>query len=201
MSLADQLFGMLDSGGLEKLGAQLGVDSKKAAAGAQAALPVLLGALARNTGSEAGATALADALERDHDGSVLERFSAGQTAGLLEQGGGILRHVLGGRASKVEEGVAQVAGLGREQAGSLVAMLAPLVMGALGRTRRESGLDAGGLARLVQGEAGRAVERAPQAASLLTGLLDADGDGDVDAGDLLRRGSKLLGGLFGGDDR
>ncbi|RMF72453.1 MAG: DUF937 domain-containing protein [Acidobacteria bacterium] len=201
MAVTDQLMAALRSGGLDQLGAGLGLDPAKAEAGVEAALPVLVGALAKNAAKPEGAAALEQALERDHDGSVLEQLGAAAPDSLVEQGGGILRHVLGGKAPKVEQGLAEVAGLGSDQAGRLLAALAPLVMGALGKARRQTGLDAGGLAGLLAGEARAVTEKAPQARSLLSGLLDADGDGDVDAGDLLKRGSGLLGGLFGGSDR
>jgi hypothetical protein len=62
----------LDSGAMNQLGRQLGTDSQSTQNAVQAALPLLLGALAKNSASSGGADALAGALDRDHDGSILD---------------------------------------------------------------------------------------------------------------------------------
>ncbi|HEX8385074.1 MAG TPA: DUF937 domain-containing protein, partial [Rubricoccaceae bacterium] len=81
-----------------------------------AALPALLAGLDRNTNTNGGAQALAGALERDHDGSLLDHLGgflqhagasqgggmAGALGGLLGGGGGlggVLGGLLGGKAA------------------------------------------------------------------------------------------------------
>ena len=76
-------------------------------------------------------------------------------------------------------------------------MLAPLVMGMLGKNQRQQGLDIGGLTDLLGGERKAAQKRAPEAVDLIGSLLDSDGDGSV-TDDLAKLGGNLLGGLFGG---
>ncbi len=78
----------------------------------------------------------------------------------------------------------------------LLPMLAPVVMGALGRQKRQRGLDAGGLASMLGAERSD-MERANPAAGMLGKLLDQDGDGSA-VDDIARLGKGLLGGLFGG---
>ena len=81
----------------------------------------------------------------------------------------------------------------------LLPMLAPLVMGALGREKKQKGLDIGGLTSMLSGEGQRAREMAPSGAmALLGGLLDDEGDG-LDAGDIADAGKGLLGKLLGGN--
>lgn len=111
-------------------------------------------------------------------------------AGLAQSGAAILKHVLGGAQPRAADGVAQSAGISPAAAAQLMAMLAPLVMGALGRMQQQDGLDAGGLAKAIQQDAGR-VGAAPGQRGGVASLLDTDGDGDVDAADLLRHGSTL----------
>ncbi len=93
-----------------------------------------------------------DALARDHDGSVLDSPRSAGAGGGGGQGNAILGHVLGDRQSLAEQGISQASGLDLSKVGPLLAMLAPLVMGALGRAQRDGGLDAGGLARALGGE-------------------------------------------------
>lgn len=87
--LLDILSSQLDSGVLSQLGSAIGADKDKAQQAMGAALPVLVGALAKNANkSPEGAESLAKALERDHDGSILD--SLGGLGGLASMAGGLL---------------------------------------------------------------------------------------------------------------
>lgn len=121
----------------------------------------------------------------------------GQGSGAADAGAGILKHVFGGRESSVENSLAGLSGIDAGSAKQIMAMLAPLVMGMLGKNQRQQGLDIGGLTDLLGGERKAAQKRAPQAVDLIGSLLDSDGDGQV-TDDLAKLGGSLLGGLFGG---
>lgn len=194
-SILDVLAQQLDDQTIQQLSRQIGADQASTQKAISAALPMLLGALGRNAASPEGARALNNALERDHDGSILNDLMGAMSSGnTSDMGMKILGHVLGGKQSTVQQGLSQVSGLDAGTTGQLLAMLAPIVMGTLGQTKRQSGLDAGGLSDLLGG-----VQR--QADSQLGGmaqLLDLDGDGSV-VDDVMNMGSKLLGGLFGGN--
>ena len=195
----DSLLGMLTqqlSGGdtVRKLSSQLGTDPDSTQQAIGAALPLLLGALGRNAAQPEGAAAISNALQRDHDGSILNDVDGFLSAGgNASAGEGILRHVLGNRRPVVEQTLSQSTGLDAGSTGQLLTMLAPLVMGALGQTQRRQGLDAGGLATLLGGERQQADSMLGGAA---TQLLDQNHDGSI-VDDVVRMGSKLLGGLFG----
>lgn len=179
MSLLDMLQQRLGGDAVNQISRQLGTDPGTTQTAIAAALPMLVGALARNAQDPGKAGALANALGR-HDGSVLD-----DVAGYLGRGGdtgdgdGILGHVLGGRKETVQTGLGQASGLDPAKAGTLLAMLAPLVMGALGKAQREKGLDTGGLAGMLGGEQQRATDAAPGVMGMLTSLLDRDHDGSV----------------------
>ena len=68
-----------------------------------------------------------------------------------------------------------------------------VVLGALGKKKREEGLDSSGLAGLLGSVKKEIERREPSSAGLLGSLLDQDGDGDTDLGDV----AKCLGKLFG----
>ncbi|RLT37174.1 MAG: DUF937 domain-containing protein [Chloroflexi bacterium] len=191
--IAGMLIGMLGSGELDKLGSQLGTDSTSTQKAVGAAVPLLLSALGKNAASPQGAEALLGALSRDHDGSVLNNVGAALGSGALgKDGAAILGHVLGNKQGAVAAGIGQASGLSADTSGQLLAMLAPLVMGGLGKTQRQSGLDAAGLASMLGGQR----EQANAGLGGLAGLLDRDGDGDA-TNDIMKIGGKLLGGLFG----
>ncbi len=175
--LLDLLTRQLGGDTLSQVSGQLGISENQAGAAISAALPMLIGALARNASSPQGARSLDQAVENDHDGSILENLTGFLSHAQQGPGAGILRHVLGGQRPVVENAVQQTAGLDGATAGRLLEMLAPIVMGGLGKVKQQSDLGAGGLAEMLQHEKTRVREASP--AGGLLSLLDADGDGSV----------------------
>ena len=88
-----------------------------------------------------------------------------------------------------------MSGLDAQRAGQLLAVLAPLVMGAIGRMQRQQQLDPASLGGALAGER-QNIERAAPGLGALAALLDGDGDGQI-ADDLIGRLGQGLGGLFG----
>jgi hypothetical protein len=195
MSLLDMLQSQLQGEPTAQLGRQLGTDEGTAQKAVGAALPALMAALAGNASRGEGAASLAKALEKDHDGGILDDLTGFLGRQDTRDGEGILKHALGARRQTVETEVAKQSGLDTSAVSGLLPMLAPLVMGALGREKRNQGLDIGGLTSMLSGEGQRAKEMAPGALGLLGGLLDDEGDG-LDVGDIADAGKGLLGGLL-----
>src|SRR5262249_23675914 len=146
--LMDLVSQVLGGNATAHIGQQLGADPATTQSAISAALPMLLAGLHRNVSQPGGADALHAALG-DHDGSALDDPTATLNAS-NPQGAGILRHVLGDAQPMAQQGIAQASGLGAGQAGTLLTMLAPLVMGAIGRQQRSLGLDANGIAGMLQ---------------------------------------------------
>jgi hypothetical protein len=189
-SILESLLGQLQGPALSRMASDVGADEGQVRTAATAAIPLLLGALARNASSEDGAKALHGALQKDHDGSLLDNVQAflGGSGGRAANGAGILGHLLGARTPGAAQAVGKTSGLDPAQAGRLLTMLAPLVMAAVGRAQRTGALDPASLGRSLSTERDQAVEKAPGAGGLLLSLLDRDGDGSVldEAGDLLK---------------
>jgi len=196
-SLLETVMSQLGGDALPKIATQLGAGKQETAAASGAAVTTILAALARNAQKPGGADALNGALEKDHDGGLLSDLGGYLQNSQIGNGEGILKHVLGGKRPVVERSVSKASGLDSNQTGKLLAMLAPIVMGALGKQKRQQGMNAGALSQLL-GQERQQIERSqPAAGGILGSMLDSDGDGDVDASDLLKHGSGLLGKLFG----
>lgn len=193
--LMDLLGGALGGDVQRQLGAQIGADPQATGSAIQAALPMILAGLTRNASQPGGADALHRALQDDHDGSLLDNLGGllgGALGGRAANGPGILGHVLGDRQDAAQRAVAGSSGLNGAQAAQLMAMLAPIVMGALGRAQRSQGLNPGGLASMLQNEHATAAQSQPDLIGLATQLLDRNNDGSV-LDDLM----KGLGGMLG----
>lgn len=181
-SLLSQVNERLDDNAISQLSRQLGVDQDTTRQAVPAALTALLGGLSQNAANPAGAQQLAGALSRDHDGGILDDL-----AGFLGnpqnpqqlQGAGILGHIFGNRQPNVASRVGQASGLDSAKAMKLLMLLAPLVLGALGRAQRQKKLDPGGISDVLGTERRRVEQAQPQSGGLLNVLLDRDGDGSI----------------------
>lgn len=195
-SLLETLMSQLGGDGLKQLSTHVGSDEKSTSNAMATALPVLLGALSRNSAKPEGATALHSALEKEHDGGIMDNLS-GFLGGAKEgPGDGILGHVLGGRRPQVERAVSKTSGMDSGSTAKLLTAIAPMILGALGKTQKKEGLSANGLAGFLNSEQKSVEAQAPQQTSLIGKLLDTDNDGDFDLGDMAKHGAGLLGSFF-----
>lgn len=114
----------------------------------------------------------------------------------VEEGMAILGHVFGQRQPRAAQGVAQASGLDPQKAATLMAMLAPMLMGVLGQATQQRKLDANGLSAML-GQAAKGLgQGGPGLQQVLGKVLDRDGDGKVDASELLQQGASLLQGFL-----
>jgi hypothetical protein len=194
-SLLESLFNTIGTDGIQQISRQLGADEASTENAITAILPSLMTALSRNARDADGAESLSKALSRDHDGSILD--SIGDLLGNPQQGNGdgILRHVLGGKRGAVENQVSRTSGLDLGSVSQLMTILAPMVMGALGRNQRQQNLDPRGVADLLNNERAQFRKSAPGQSDLFSQLLDADGDGQI-ADDVINMGLGLMNQFF-----
>lgn len=224
-TLTQGIAAQLQGAPVQQMSQQLGIQPEQAQAAIAAALPVLLGALGRNASHPQGAQDLYGAIRNDHSGGLdigglLGGILGGQQS-RQTNGAGILEHVLGGSQPRAEQAIGRNAGIGQDKANMLLRWLAPIVLAYLAKRmfeRREG--DAGGGPVLqdagdrpasqqdragpgvlgdILGQETREIERQGGAGSggILNQVLDRDGDGDVDLGDLMKIGGSVLGGQRG----
>lgn len=179
MDILEMVKSQLSSSVVNQLASQVGLDPQTANGLISSLLPTLVGGIANNaTSNPNAASSLLSALDRDHDGSVLDDVMGFLGGGNAEGGGmKILNHILGGNTANVANGIGQSAGVESNQVMSMMASLAPLVMGALGKAKNEQGLDASGLMSMLGGQAQNIQNSG--FGSILTGLLDKNKDGNM----------------------
>lgn len=196
--ILDLITSRMDGDALRQIGQQIGASEEATQSALQMALPVILGQLNRNAQDQGRGEGLERALA-SHDGSVLDNLKGFLAQSPSDSDDRMVGHIFGDRRQAVQKQLGRAAGLDEGAVGKLLANLGPLVMGALGKKKREASTPdlggLGGLKDLLTQERHQVESRGKP--GLIDSLLDADGDGDVDASDLLKRGGGLLGGLFG----
>ena len=192
-SLQDLLGPQQGNNALQEISSNVGAEPSAVNSAIQAALPTILGSLANNASTPQGAESLNNALEQDHDGSILDNL--GGLGGMIFGGGvqqpapprqadagGILGHILGGNQGQVVQQASNESGLQAGQVAQILMMLAPIVMGYLGRQKQQQGVGADGLGGLLGGLLGGQAAAAPQSSGnpmmdMASGMLDSDRDG------------------------
>lgn len=138
------------SANADQIGARIGADPAQTQQAISAALPALIAGLQEQATPGSG---LQEAIEQDHDGSILDDL-AGYLNGSANlnprttDGEGILGHVLGDRQQPVARALGAQTGLNASVIMQLLPILAPIVMGVLGRQARSSKPESGGLGDL-----------------------------------------------------
>jgi hypothetical protein len=160
---------------LAQMGQQIGADSNVTQSAINAALPMMLSAIGGQANG-GGADALHQVAQEHH--SVLDDvmgFLGNAQGGNMS--GALLNQVMGGNGNAIANAVGQHTGLESGAVMQLLAMLAPIVMGALGKSSQAGGLDASGLAQMVGAASGSS--NGNDLMGLATKMLDTDGDGNV----------------------
>lgn len=207
-SLVSDLMAQLQGAPMQQMAQQLGANSQQIQSAVSAALPLLLGALGNNAAKPQGAAELFGALQRDHSaampqglgglgdllGSVLgggAQPSASSASNPLGGGAAILGHIFGNNRQQAETGLGQATGLGNN-AGQLLTMLAPIVMAFLANRVKAGNMDASTLGQTLEQERAQVQQQGGLGGGLLGSLLDQNGDGKLDMGDLFKLGSSFL---------
>jgi hypothetical protein len=178
-SILEILMSSLGGGAVDQISKKLGLSPATTSKIVQVAIPLLISALAKNSSTTSGATSLQSALAKDHDGSILDDVLGALGQPDQGDGAGILRHVLGNKQGSIQQTLGQTTGVDPNQAGQILEMLAPVVMGALGKKTSTEGLDAGSLADMLKGEAKQVRKTEPDLMGSVLGMLDQDKDGNI----------------------
>jgi len=185
MNLLNGDFGKQITAGISQ---QTGASESETHSVVSAALPALLGALQNNASGD-GAQGILSAISSKHDGSILDNLSGFFNSGDTSDGSGILKHVLGGQQGVLEQSISGKTGVSSGTVSKIMAMLAPIVMGYLGKQSRSNNVnDGNGLNNLLGGLLG-----GQSGSNILSGMLDQNGDGKLGIDDV----GGLLGGFFG----
>lgn len=205
------LLNALNKDNVNSLSQMTGLDQEKTASAITQILPALLQGLSQNVQKEGGLASLENALAKDHSGSILNNVMSAflngdkpEDTGRETNGLGIVNHIFGGQQNQVAQSIGSNLNIDSSTIMSLMAKLAPLVMGFLGKSRNEGNMDLGSLLNLattLMGNGGK--QQAGGLGSLLdlgTQLLGNSGSTKKQqaGGGLAQVGASLLKGFLGG---
>lgn len=184
----------------EKIADSLGMDKQKTQSVLAGALPVFLSALKSNSQTPEGEKALQNALNKDHDGSILENLNGYLENPAQGKGESILKHVLGDKKDNVTQYLSNDSGLDAGSIGKIMEVASPILMGMLGKQNASQAENQNpnanvGIGGLLSQLTGTLNQQSPQTQSIVTQLLDKDGDGSI-VDDISEMGMSFLGKMF-----
>jgi len=151
MNLLKTIMGQLGPETVGKLSGLLGESADKTKSALGVAIPAFMGQVADKASTDKGASELFNLIE-DKDGS--QDFSAmlNNKDALLSKGGGIVNSLMGSSSNGMTSMLSKFTGMGGNSMTSLMSMIAPLVLGSLGKVKSTMGLDSSGLANLLSSQ-------------------------------------------------
>ncbi len=160
MSLIDLLTGNTGNQVAEQAENKFGISKTQIIALLAVAAPLIISYLKNKSQDAHEAEALNNALDKDHDGSILDDVS--QADARQSEGGSILNHIFGEEKPNVENRLSQNTGISIDKIGPILSMLAPVIMGYIGREKQQNNVGAGGLGDLLGGILGNASNESQQ---------------------------------------
>jgi hypothetical protein len=200
--LTDSLNQLLDSHA-DQISQRIDADEGQTRQAIQSAVPALLAALSADAERGDG---LKQAIAQDHDGSIIDQLSeylngSAQLSPRTTNGSGILDHALGDRQEPMAKALSAKSGLDMSTIMRLLPLLAPIVMGMLGkRGKASAGGGTGGfslddIGDLLNREKRDARSKNPDIGDILDSFGKGSGAGSKSGGGI----GDVLGGLFEGD--
>ena len=205
INLMEMVKGAIGDQVVKQMGGILGESEDKTSSALNSAIPAILGGLMKKASTPSGAGDLFSSLD-DHDGGILDNLgdvlSGGGQTSMLESGGGILKMLFGASQSGIVGTLAKLAGIGTGSAGSLLSMLAPIIMGILGRQRKKQGWDLSSFTDVLMSQKSHLASSLPSelsdqlgVANMLGGAQQAVNQATTTAGNAMRDAGKGGGGL------
>lgn len=182
-NLLEQLGRMFTGDIVGQIGQFLGEGTPAVQKAVPAALAALVGGVASKGASMDGASRILDLVrsggfgEETLSGMAASLAGGAETTGLLEKGTALVGSILGDRAGGVADWLSSLSGLGKGSAQSLLGLLAPFVMGLIGKEVKDKNLGAGGLMELLNGQGTFLQQAAPAGLAGLLSLSSLSGLG------------------------
>ena len=149
MNITDLVTGGIGSKAIGMIAKTLNIDESKAKWIVAAAVPLMIAALNYNSKKDKTQEEnINQALQDKHNGGILDSLSDFLGQGPSEDGSKIVSHMFGNNTDMVKDNLSAKTGISSAQIGSVLAILAPIVMGYLGKQKQEQS-SGGGIGDLL----------------------------------------------------
>ena len=174
---------------IARIARTLGIDPDVAQHVVSAAVPAILASFAGLAAKPAGAQQLFETVQQQHPdilSQITSVIGGPDQKAIADTGSGLLSTLLGGSGlNGLVSAISTFAGINQNASRTVLGLIAPMVLGALGQQQRSGGLDANGLANLLSSQKDQITAAMPSGLANMVGargMLDA-----LDGG--LRRGA------------
>ncbi|MCU0707838.1 MAG: DUF937 domain-containing protein [Pirellula sp.] len=154
MNLMDMVKDAITGQVADQLGSAVGLDKKQTASALEAVVPMLLGGMMKKVSTSGGASELSAAL-RDTDTSMLDNLGgllgggSSSVSNMIAMGTKLLPMLLGSSQGNIISALVKMLGINEKTIGSLLGLLAPIVMAVVGKQAKAAGgFDVGALTNL-----------------------------------------------------
>jgi hypothetical protein len=175
VNLLETLLSAQGGGAVRQIAGQFGLDESQAATAISSLLPALQGGLQNNISQGGGLEGLLHALQSGNHSRFLDDTDALQRPETIQEGNGILGHLLGSKDTSraVASAASERTGLPAQMMKQMLPVVATMVMGALSKRQASAAPEEGGMM------------------GALSSLLDSNKDGSV-ADDVLGMAARFF---------
>jgi len=166
---------------LTKISGLLGENKSGVTSAVGSALPsILLGLMQKGSEPNGAASLIKMIQEGKHDGGILDNLGSvlgggSATTDFVSSGKNLFGSLFGGKAGGITDLIASVSGISKNAIATLLGILAPIVMGFLGKTLKAQGsLNPAGLTSLLLGQKDYIKSALPSGLTQLMGVTNLD---------------------------
>ena len=176
VNIIDLLKGQLGSAAINKVAELIGENPSNTSSAMNTIIPSLLGGLVQKGATQDGASSILDMLNNDkHDGGMFNNLlgllgNGSKTSALMKAGSIALPFILGGKKAGITSLITQMTGLGSKSSSSLMSLIAPMVLGMIGKQVKSKGMGLSGLMELLSGQKEHVADALPAEMSSLLGF-------------------------------
>ena len=155
---------------------KLDIPEKTVSAVVSKGFPLLLSALSKNSKDPKEAENISKAISKDHTGNLLSNLSSLFNEDTQDDGGKILKHILGEDLGKATKTIGEKTNTKPSDVKSILVSVAPVLLESLGKKKQEEDLDTSDFTGLLK-EVAKGTDL--KGGNLVTDLLDQNDDGNV----------------------
>lgn len=159
---------------LTALSSTLGGDEKSVQSALGLALPMVMGSMAKTAAKPGGADLITSMMGQVGGGVATDSMASYLSTPAPAGGSDIVSQLLGGQMGAIQNAISQKTGLPPAIVGTLLAVVTPMILGAVKNKFTDKKMDSAGLTSLLGDQAKVAMQSSPDAAGLADQFLGAE---------------------------